>query len=188
MELRGGVAVDMAIEAGDTETGLPALAIVGRIKFFLRKRSQQEPQTIELDRRQNVLEKPVVVIDRDNFSARHIAQLRPVAQKDRRRELRNERVGQIEIDIESFQPREHFDLHLREHLAAIGLQGMRQWRIGKDSRCLMLSGGHSGQLLPSDALCGSRAVGPTGKRLAPRHLCLGIELGLQIIPAFQQAR
>jgi hypothetical protein len=62
----------MTIEAGNAKTRFPALAVVGRVEFLLRKRSEQKPQPIELHRRENVLKEPIVIVNGDNFSSRHI--------------------------------------------------------------------------------------------------------------------
>ena len=56
MELPGRVAVHVAIEAGHAEARLRGLAIVGRIELLLRKRREQQPQAVELHRREDVLE------------------------------------------------------------------------------------------------------------------------------------
>src|SRR5262249_25750400 len=69
MELPGGVAVDVAIQARDTETGILRFAVIGGIELLLRKRSQQEPETIELHGRENAFEQPVVIVDRDDLAA-----------------------------------------------------------------------------------------------------------------------
>ena len=118
---------------------------------------------IELDGRQNVLKQPVIVVDRHDFAAGDIAQLRAVAQKDRGRKLGKKRVRQIEVDIEPLQPREHLDLHLRKDLAAIGLQRVRQRRVREQ---ILLAGSPRDQSIPSRSHvipCARRAVGPTGR-------------------------
>ena len=49
VKLAGGVAVDMTIETGDTQAGTCALAVVGGVEFFLRKRCEkQEPESVDL--------------------------------------------------------------------------------------------------------------------------------------------
>ena len=78
------------------------------------------------------------VAEVDDLPARHVAQLRPVLQEDRRRELGQERLGQVELDVEPLQPREHVDLHLREHLPAVGVQRVRQRRVREDAPLLDL--------------------------------------------------
>ena len=75
-------------------------------------------QAVELHRRQDVLEQSVVVIDRDDFAARNVAQLGPILQKNRRRKLGQKGFGQVEVHVVPLESREHLDLHLRKDLAA----------------------------------------------------------------------
>src|SRR4051794_37709538 len=89
VELRGSVAVDVAVQASDAEAGLARLAVVRRIELLLWERGQQHSQPIELDGGQDVLEQPVEVVDRHDFATRNVAQLGTVAQEDRGRELGN---------------------------------------------------------------------------------------------------
>jgi hypothetical protein len=78
--------------------GVPDLPVVRGIKLLLRKWRQQQPETVELHWGRNTIEQPVIVIDRDDFAARHITQ------------LRQEVFGQIEFNVEALQPREHVEL------------------------------------------------------------------------------
>ena len=84
--------------------GSCTLAVVGGVEFLLRQGREQQPQPVELHGRQDVLEQPVVVVDRDDFAARHVAQLGPVLKEHRRRELGQERLGQVEVDVEPLEP------------------------------------------------------------------------------------
>jgi len=63
MKLSGGVAVHMTVEAGDAEAGVAALPVVRRVELLLRKRREQQAQSVELNRRQQVLEQSIVVVD-----------------------------------------------------------------------------------------------------------------------------
>ena len=113
-------------------------------------------------------------------SARHIAQLWPIAEENSRRELGKERVRQIEVNIETFQPWKHVDLHLREDLTAIRLQGMWQGRIRKDAALPLFPLG------PRLPICChvmppcSRAVGPNGKGFPRDIFACGSSLGSRI--------
>jgi hypothetical protein len=64
------------------QTGLRRLPVVGRIELLLREGRDEHPEPVELDRRQDVLEQPVKVVDRDHLAARHVAQLRPILEED----------------------------------------------------------------------------------------------------------
>ena len=116
--------VDVAVQTCHSQRRLQAFPIVRRIELFLRKRCEEQPQAIELNRRKNVLEEPVVVVDRNDLSAGDISQFGPVVEEDRRRKFRKKSVRQVEVDIETFEAREHIDLHLRKDLPTIGLQWM----------------------------------------------------------------
>ena len=78
VELSRRVPVDVTIETGDAETRLLRLAVVGRVELLLREGSHQQPQAVELDRREDVLEQPVIVVDRDDLAARDVAQFPPL--------------------------------------------------------------------------------------------------------------
>src|SRR3954451_16939424 len=132
MELSGGVAVDVAIEAGDSQARITRFAVVRGIEFLLRKWREEELKTIKLNGRQDVLEETIKVIDRYDLAARDVAKLRTVGQKDGRRKLGQELIRQVEIDIHPLEPRKHIDLHLGENLATIRLQWMRQRRIREE--------------------------------------------------------
>lgn len=86
----------------------------------------QKPETVQLHRRQDVLEQAIEVIDRDNLASGNVAELLSVLQKNRSRELGQKRLRQIEINVETLQPWKHFNLHLWEDLSARGLFRVRQ--------------------------------------------------------------
>ena len=98
--------------------GWAGFTVVGGVEFFLRERCQQQAQPIELHGRQDVLEEPIIVVDRNDLAARNVSQLRTSLQIDGRRELGEKGFGQVEFDVVSLQAGEHLDLHLRKDLAA----------------------------------------------------------------------
>src|SRR5688572_24709731 len=114
MELAGGVTVHMAVEARDAQAWIFVLAIVGGIELFLRKRRDEQSQAVELHGGDQLLKQPVEVVDRDDLAIGNVAELRAVLQEDGRRELGQERLGEIVLDVESLQPREHPRLRLRK--------------------------------------------------------------------------
>jgi len=93
------VAVDVAIQAGHPQAGLGGLAVVGRVELLLGERRHQQAQAVQLHRGQEVLEQAVVVVDRDHLAPRHVAQLGAVLEEHRRRELGQERFGQVEVHV-----------------------------------------------------------------------------------------
>ena len=185
VELAGGVAVDVAVEAGHPQARVDALAVVGRVELLLREGGQQELQAGELDRGQDVLEERVEVIDRDDLAPRDVAQLGAVLQEHGRRELGQEGLGQVEFDVEPLEPGEHLDLHLREDLPPRRVLRVRQRRVGERARLADLLGAHLRQLFPGHPL-GQPGGRPDGERLAARHLGLGVELGLEVVPALEE--
>lgn len=56
MKLPRCMPIDMAIQARDAEAGMGSFTVIGRIEFFLRQWGQQHLQTVQLHRRQNILE------------------------------------------------------------------------------------------------------------------------------------
>src|SRR5262249_37921328 len=82
-----------------------------------------------------------------DLAPRDVAELRAILEEDGRRELRQELVGQIEFDVETFQPGEHRRLYLGEDLTAVRLEGMWQRGIGEQPSCLDVFWGGSCELL-----------------------------------------
>jgi hypothetical protein len=64
VELAGGVAVDVAVEAGHAELRLVALAVVGQVELLLGQGGEEEAQALELDRREDLLEEGAEVVQR----------------------------------------------------------------------------------------------------------------------------
>ena len=151
VKLRGGVTVHVAVQAGHAEARLGRLAVIRGIELLLRERRQQHPEPVELHRRQEILEEPVVVVDRHDLAARHVAELGPILQEDGGRKLRQERFGEIELHVEALEPREHASLDLREHLAAGDVLGVRKRRVGEDATPLDLVGAEPGQIVPGES-------------------------------------
>lgn len=110
------MAVHVTVKTGHAQARTRALAIFRGIELFLRKRSQQHPKPVKLNRGQDILEQLVVVVNGDDFPARHIPQFRTIIQEDRRWKFRQKRVRQVEIHIDPLQPGKHIDLNLGEYL------------------------------------------------------------------------
>ena len=84
-----------------------------------------------LDRRENADHQLVIVLDRQQLPAGHIAQLGMGGEENGRREFRREAIRKIEIHIETPQVARFLlvdlvDLVVRENLSAGGLLDMRQ--------------------------------------------------------------
>ena len=132
---RRRVAVDVAVEACDAlHAGRVLRLAVGRgVELLLRELRDQQAQALQVlgveDSREELLE----VVDRDDFALRDVAQVGPRGQVDGRRELGQEVLGQVKIDVEPLQPWQDLDLHLREDHSAHLVLGVRQWQeaLGK---------------------------------------------------------
>ena len=96
-----GVAVGVAVEAGDALMRLQAAPVLGQVELLLRKRRDQQPQALELLRIENVLEQPLEVVERDELALRDVAEVGPRHQEDCRGEFGKEVIGQIEVEVES---------------------------------------------------------------------------------------
>src|SRR5207253_6775235 len=88
------------------------------IELLLGERRQQQAQTVQLHRRQDVLEQAVVVVDRDDFAAGNVTQLGSALEEHRGWKLGQEGFGQVEVDVVTLQAGEHLDLHRRKDLTA----------------------------------------------------------------------
>jgi uncharacterized membrane protein len=112
MELRSRVSVNVTVQARNSETWVLALAVFGWIEFFLRKRRYKQPQAIKLDRRHQVLEEAMEIVDGNDFATRNITEFGAISQEDCRWKLGQEFFRQVEVNVEALQAGEHFNLHL----------------------------------------------------------------------------
>ena len=132
-EVRGGVgvAVGVAVEAGDAAARAGRAAVFRGIELLLRERRKQEPQAIELFGIQDAVEECEEIVEGHHLSLRHIAKVGAGCQENRRGELRQEMIGQIEIEVEPRQialllPLEFIDHEEGKHHAAFGMVWMRE--------------------------------------------------------------
>ena len=72
-----GMAVGMAIQTGDAQTGPVHLSIRGLVELLLWKRREQEPEAFHLDRRQDADHHIEVIVDGEKFPLRHVPQIGP---------------------------------------------------------------------------------------------------------------
>ena len=76
-------------------------AVFGLVELLLGERRDQQPQALELLGVQNAVEELVEVVDGHQLALGDIAQVGPRGQKDGRRELGQEVVGQVEVEVEA---------------------------------------------------------------------------------------
>ena len=106
------VAVDMAIKACHAAHAIRLfrLPVGGRVELLLRELRDQQAQALEVLGIQDALEDLLEVFDRDNLALGNVTQVGTGRQIDRRRELGQKVIGQVEIKVEALEPRQHFDL------------------------------------------------------------------------------
>ena len=156
---RTRMAVGVAVETGYAQVGLHAAAIFGGVELRLGKRRHEQPQAFELLGIQDVLEQLIEVVQRHQLAARHIAQVQPRGQVDRRRELRQEVLRQVEIQVEarevaiSLAPG-FVDQRLREDHAAGFVMRVRQGKKARRPEVLGLDvfWRPGGEILPGHVL------------------------------------
>ena len=161
-----GVAVDVAIKAGHALHALRVrrLAIGRGVELLLRELRHQQAYAFQVFGVENAAEDLLEILHGQYLTLRDVAQVGPGGEKDGRRELGQEMVGQIEVHVKSLQARQDFDLGLRKNHAAHLVLGMRQRQeslrketLGPESRP-----GPSSQVDPRSRSGGSLVAGPTG--------------------------
>ncbi len=188
-EMRGavGVAIGMAIEARDAAVRFFRAAVAGHVELLLRKRREQEPQSIELLGIQDAVENFHEIVDGHAPTLADIAQIRPGGEKDGRGKFRQQMIGQIEIEIEPGQVAlllflQLVDLKLREDHPALGMIRVRQRQKtrGPDIFVADLLRRHPGQLVPCRALWQAHAHALL-HRLFARHRHAGRRVLAQVV-------
>ena len=102
-QMGGGirVAIDVTFKTHHTATRTLRAAVFGLVELLLRERGHQQPQALQLLGVEDAVEQLVEVGDGHQLALRHIAQVGPGGQKHGRRELGQEVVRQIEIEVEA---------------------------------------------------------------------------------------
>src|SRR5437773_5399786 len=121
----------MTVETGNAEARMLAAPVGGEVELLLGKRRQEQPEAFELLGVEDAVEELVVVVGRDEAAAGDVAEIGTRGEKDRRREFGQERVGQIEVEVEACEiPAslllDFVDLEHGEHHPALGMIRMRQ--------------------------------------------------------------
>ena len=104
---RRRVAVDVAVEAGHAlhAVGLLRLAVGGGVELLLRELRHQQAHALQVLGVQDAVEDLLEVLDGHHLALRDVAQVGPRRQEDGRRELGQEVLGQVEVEVEALQPR-----------------------------------------------------------------------------------
>ena len=86
-------------------SGLLGLAVGGGVELLLRELRDQQPQAFQVLGVEDALEDLLEVLDGHHLALRHVAQVGPRGQEDGRRELGQEVLGQVEVEVEALQAR-----------------------------------------------------------------------------------
>src|SRR5258708_38660049 len=126
-----GAAVLMTVEARDAEARTPAAGVGGQVELLLGKRREQQPQSLELLGVQDAVEQLVVVVGGLPPAPRDAPEVGASRQVDGRRELGEEPVGNVEVQVEAGQVPARLlldlvDEEVGKNHAAFGMVGMRQ--------------------------------------------------------------
>jgi len=118
----------------------------------------EQPQSLELLRVEHAVEQLEVVVDGDELALRDVAQVRARGEEDRRGELGQHVVGQVEVEVEAREVArllalDLIDVELREHHAALGMVRVRQRQEARGERVGSsdLLGAHRGEAVPRHA-------------------------------------
>src|SRR6185503_2510376 len=111
MKLSCRMKIHMTVKTGNAQTGFRRFSIMGRIKFLLGKLGHQEPESVELDRRDKTPKEPIKILGVQHFSLGDIAQFGMRRQKNGRREFRKKTRRKIEFHIKPLEARKLFNLH-----------------------------------------------------------------------------
>src|SRR3989441_9404626 len=170
-----GAAVLMTVETRDSEARTLAAAVRRQVELLLGERREQQAQSLELLRVQDAVEQLVIVVGGHQPATRYVPEVGTRRQVDGRRELREEPVRDVEIQVEAGQVPTRLLLELvdeevgKDH-AALGMVRMRQRHeaLGKESLLTDLGGRHSLQRGPPRARGPPYADAPPG-RPSPAH-------------------
>ena len=105
MRRPGRVAVDVAVEAGhaDHAGGVLGLAVGRGVELLLRELRHQQAQPLQVLRIEDAVEQLLEILQRHHLPLRNVAQVGPRRQEDGRRELGQEMLRQVEIDVEALR-------------------------------------------------------------------------------------
>ena len=126
------------------------------------------------------------VLHRHDLPLGDVAQVRPRGQEDGGRELGQEMLGEVEIEVEPLQARQLLDLHLGEDHPSRFVLGVGQGEeaFGKQALLADLVGRHRGQTLPGHSL-GQLRRRPDLDRLAAGHLDLIVGPRSEVVACLQ---
>src|SRR5260370_35087882 len=96
-----GVAIRMTVQAGHSSARMLRSSIFRLVELLLRKCGQKQAQALQLFRIRNPVKQFIVVIKRNQLALRHIAEVRTRRKINGRREFRQEKFRDVEVQIET---------------------------------------------------------------------------------------
>src|SRR6266496_3964642 len=134
------VPVGVAVEAGDAAARTLRAAVFRLVELRLREGREQEAEALELLGVQGTAHDLVVVVDGEELPARHVPEVGARGQVDGRRELGQEVLRKVEVQVEPRQvaallPLDLVEVELREEHPALGMVrvGQRLEALRKDA-------------------------------------------------------
>src|SRR5207253_7102548 len=178
----------VAVEAGDAEARTLAAPIGGEVELLLGERRHEQPQSFQLLGIEDPVEELVVVVGRDEATARDVTEIGARRQVDRRGELRKERIGEVEVEVETGEVSTRLLLDLvgvedGKHYASVWMIGMRKGQEPRREYALLadLLRRHLRQDVPGDA-GGQLRPDAALNRLASAHGRAGHRTIAQVVP------
>ena len=165
------MAVDVAVEAGHASNRLLRDSVFRLVEPGRGKARDQQAQAFQLFRRDNAVEEFAEVGLVDFAALGNVAEVGPGRQEERRRELGEVRLGNVEIDVEALLLGVGGEPVLRKQLVADRLIGVRQRPEPEGEQAALADGGgaEGGQLLPALGPLRQPHDGAGRDRLAARH-------------------
>ena len=97
MKLSRCVEIDMAIQAGHSQTRLGGFPIRRQVEFFLRELGHQHSQTIQLNGRDESAKKAIKIICAQHLALRDVAQFGMGGQENGRGKFREKTIREVEV-------------------------------------------------------------------------------------------
>jgi hypothetical protein len=153
------VAVGVAVEASHPAARPLGAPVLGLVELLLGEGRQQQAKPLDLLRVQDPVEELVEVVEGDLLALGDVPQVRTRGEEDGGRELRQQVVRQVEVEVEPREvprllPLDLVDVELGEQHPALGMVGMRQGQEAAGKRVLVpdLVRAHGREPLPRPAL------------------------------------
>jgi hypothetical protein len=155
------MSICVTVEAGNSPTGTLGAAVFGLVELLLRKRTQQQPQALDLFRVQDPIEKLIVVVDREQLPFGNVPEIGPRGEIDGCWKFRQDMIGEIKIEVEADEVTTFLSLRFMWNFGkSIPPSGWLGWGKGKNPAgkrfCAWISSGlmaaNLSQVIPMGSL------------------------------------